>query len=190
LTALRVIHGGATLHANAIFKVRRSRPGETFEPIFVEASCDLALLAKNAAQVGIPLELAFALAVESNLAMDDLEELGFERGQSTSVLNQRARLTGVEMDLSPASGAYLRLLMNPRPQSRVTNVSEGAILGVPARIHERLNRSFPETLLERTLSLEQAVAWEAAAVVDGRTLTEWALFVVASTIPRRERSLL
>lgn len=133
----------------------------------------VAPLAKAAAGLGIAFELAAVVTVERSLLGEDLDFLGL--GDRLSVLDVAANAAVVTTELSEPLAAYLCALdRSTNARSRPTFDA----LVLPMRISERIGSATPGLRLDVAL-LPSAIAWERAAVVAGRTMSEWALLSLA-----------
>lgn len=143
------------------------RPGELIEPVAVDASTTQRIndLASSAQ---IPAPMAFGLVVELHLALSDLQRYG--ASGYVAVLDKLATQARPARSMSARTGDYLRVLNSGRrdaPGSR-------SPLGLPARIARRASADLLCAAVDGA-DLPRARAWERAAVIEGRTLTEWAL---------------
>lgn len=91
-----------------------------------------------------------------------------------TALNERAAAARPEIGLAGAAAVYLRQLSVGAKQQPMP-AAETIVVPLPARIVDRLGC---EAVLEVPAArgeVDSAVLWERAAVVAGRTMTEWAL---------------
>lgn len=148
-----------------------ARPGDRCEPVH---KLDLALQEKvrrEAVEAGIDPPLALILCVEQALVLRDLgtdDEL-------IARFDAAAAISRVRAELSRATSAYLSAL---RPTSDNAARSRGAsgAWRLPVRLGDRVAPADLAWLVE-TGSLNAAIAWERAAVLEGRTMGEWATLV-------------
>jgi hypothetical protein len=138
------------------------RPGERHEVIAVPTE-SAAQLTQAAAYSGISLDLAVTLLAEAELAVIWL--------RMTGTWENFAAHPGPAVALSAAEADYRRALTVGRkpktpPRARQTVVS------VPVRLVARCS---PDLLrgLPGEIALEQAIAWEAAALREGLQMGEW-----------------
>lgn len=145
----------------------RARPCERFEPWPV-AEETARPLAEAAAQHGLLPETAGPLLIERALLEEDFAARGL--GAMTARLDELAARAEVEIELSEAQSAYLRVLTSGSAK-RV--VAHPRLLPVPMRLIERMGR---EGLAKRLdpAPLGAALLWERAAVLSGRSMSEWA----------------
>jgi hypothetical protein len=112
--------------------------------------------------------LAARLLLEAALLRRDLSLASAVRVDG--LLDEAARSARVSRRLSAGDADYLRALaLSRRPE-------QGGAVTVPVRLLARLD----ELDLERELDgdVRQAVTWETAAVIEGRTMLEWGLLTV------------
>ncbi|MDO8212386.1 hypothetical protein [Conexibacter sp. CPCC 206217] len=144
------------------------RAGERNEPWTLAASLPLRRLAGAAYAIGIDLELALRIALESELACRDLRDAGVD----PALLDAAAAAQRVDGQLDAAASAYLRRLTHERDSPR-RDVDDAVTVGLPARLSARLLRADLDHLLS-TADIARAIRWETAAVLTGRTISEWA----------------
>lgn len=145
------------------------RAGDRNEPWTLATSLPLRRLAGAAYAIGIDLELAIRIALESALACEDL--LG--AGVDPALLDAPAATERVDGQLDAAASAYLRRLTHERDSPR-RDLGEALTVGLPARLSARLLRADLDRLLT-TADIARAIRWETAAVLTGRTISEWVL---------------
>lgn len=169
---LRALPGGSPADAPTIDECRISRvagrTGDRHDPWTLKASEPVRVLARGAAARGVDLELAVRLTVEHALVRRDLIAIGVDAG-TVDLVAHAARVSD-RLDASAAT--YLRRLTHPRDGVR-SNLGDSITVGLPLRLTARLLAVSIETLI-READLDRAIAWEVAAVVAGRTMSEWA----------------
>jgi len=145
-----------------------ARPADRCEPWPLDQHATVASLARAAANLGVAFSLAAALTVERSLLTDDLAEL--DCADIAARLDVTAAQATVSIELSEPLSAYLRALSGhdaapaqPLPRS----------VPLPMRLTERIGPRGPGHLLDGSL-LTSALAWERAALLSGRTMSEWA----------------
>lgn len=149
-----------------------ARPADRCEAWPLDATSS-APLVRAAAELGITFDLAAVVTVERSLLRDDIHALGFS--SSTALLDSSARTARVARELSEPLSEYLGALdRSSRARRHPRNT-----LVLPMRLTERLGNVAPASRLDAEL-LPSAIAWERAAVVAGRTMTEWALLLLAA----------
>jgi hypothetical protein len=127
-------------------------------------------LAEKAVASGVEFPIAVSATVERSLARLDLSDAGL---RVVAALDERARGARAQREIAGALSVYLRQIAGG---ARVERGRVGEPIPLPARVTGRLavtNASDPALLLEG--ELDQALAWERAAVLSGRTISEWAL---------------
>ena len=121
-----------------------------------------------AGRSGIEFELAARLCVESALAAADLRETGLE----PALLDRVALHARVGGELDDRDAAYLRRLVRVSPYAPASTAGT-VVVGLPLRLTARLLRTSIDGLLESADPV-RAVAWELSALLEGRTISEWA----------------
>jgi hypothetical protein len=142
------------------------RPGELHEPVVLDDAQRVAL-ARAARRAGLPTGITGRLLIEASLVSEDLASLrAYGAAKRLDAAAARAR---VRRRLSAAEADYLRHLRHP-PGMHQT------LLTVPVRLMGRLDDiDIADALCGDPV---RAAAWESAALLDGRTMLEWALAVV------------
>ena len=138
------------------------RPGERHEVIAVPTE-SAAQLTQAAAYSGISLDLAVTLLAEAELALIWL--------RMTGRWENFAAHPGAPVALSAAEADYLRALTVGRKRRTPPKATQ-TVVSVPVRLVARCS---PDLLpgLPGELDLEQAIAWEAAALREGLQMGEW-----------------
>jgi len=149
-----------------------ARPADRCEPWPVDPTA-VAPLAGAARRRGIACELAAVVTVERALIGQDLDALGLT--DRMPFLDAAAASAAVTRELSEPASAYLAALDRGGQARGCTD----GMLALPMRLRERIASRSPATLLEAEL-LECAIAWERAALLVGRTMSEWALLALAT----------
>jgi len=149
-----------------------ARPSERCEPWPVDDQGRLRSLAAAAAERGVSLELAAIVVVERSLLADDLAARGHE--EMAVRLDAEAARASVTIELSEQLSAYLCALSG---HNRDGSRSLPRLIALPMRLTERLGTEGGAARLEAPL-LESALRWERAAVLEGRTMSEWATLKV------------
>lgn len=144
-----------------------SRPSERCEPWPVEDQ-HLRSLAAVANELGVSLELAIVVVVERSLLGDDLAARGLDK--IAARLDAEAAHASVTIELSEPLSAYLAALTG---RGRGASRSLPRLIALPMRLTERIGADGPAARLDETL-LQSALSWERAAVLEGRTMSEWA----------------
>jgi hypothetical protein len=143
------------------------RPGELHEVLHLGDKIELVIAAKaNAAR--IDFDVATTLLLELRLLVDDLSCSDYPLIDAPLVTQPRRRL-------SAAEAAYLRTLTF-RAAIGVPSAPRAA---VPVRLLPRINSQVLATFVSG--ELEQAIAWETAAVISGRTIGELGVLIALQT---------
>lgn len=150
-----------------------ARPAERCEPWSLDRTRATAFL-RAAREGAIALELAAVVTVERCLLEEDLDALG--RSHRTGALDAAAAGAAVSCELSEHASAYLATLNGNG--ARASQAPE--MLALPMRLRERIGSRAVTELLDPRL-LASGISWERAAVLSGRTMSEWALMTLAAS---------
>jgi hypothetical protein len=131
------------------------------------------LLALAATEERVDFSLAAVVVVERMLIEEDLRLAG--HGPALTILDGAASATRVMVELSEPTSAYLRALEGG--SAAASRVRDSVRL--PMRLTERVGARTLERLLDARM-LRSALAWERAAVLSGRTMSEWAALAIAA----------
>lgn len=145
----------------------RARPSERFEP-WPLAEDTARHLAEAAARHGLPPETAGPLLIERALLEEDFAACRLS--PTTARLDELAAGAQVAIELSEAHSAYLRVLSHGIAKR---SLAHPRLLPVPIRLIERMGEQGPAGRLDPA-ALGSAIQWERAAVLGGRTMSEWA----------------
>lgn len=131
----------------------------------------------QAAGAGLGPDQAVELAIERALALHDSHRLAPDVETARDRLNQAAAAARPHHALTSEQAAYVRRLAIRRP-------IDGRAVDQPLRVKvaDRLlvrARATLTTAALRADAVDEMVAWEAAAALDGRTMGEWALYTLA-----------
>ena len=139
------------------------RPGELHEPLQLGATA-LSSAAAMARRAQLPLGLAVRLLVEAAFVHEDLASRGAAYEEKLDIA---AAAAVVSRRLSAAEADYLRALQSRDVASTLPTL--------PVRLIGRLDTiHLAQTL---TGNARRAALWETAALLEGRTMVEWALSV-------------
>lgn len=138
------------------------RPGELREALLL-SSAAAERIAGHARKVGVTLDVAASLVLEAGLLSLRVPRLHELRDQSDPP----------RIALPEASAHYLRSLTVGR-QSGQVSAQPSQTVAVPVRLVPQLGAVNPEQLID-LVPLEQAIAWEVAAIRAGQTMSEWVL---------------
>lgn len=145
-----------------------ARPSERLEAWPLDEDPFARGLAEAAVRRGVSFQLAAALVVERSLLQEDLAKQGLSR--MLERLDEEAVRASVEIELSEPLSAYLRALSS---RERQPTRAQPRLVALPMRLIERIGGAGPGQRLDAAL-LESAFLWERAAVLAGRTMSEWA----------------
>ncbi len=156
----------------------RCRPGDRRQTVRLGNDPLLAAFKTAATDIGLGLEQAVAIAAEHHLVLADADALGLLPRQTRSLLCATARHAQAKLPLSPAAAAYLRELGTrsiPQALGRTP-----VTVAFPTRLIERMPPSGVASTLNPA-AITEALAWERAAVLVGRTMSEWAMFTLLAS---------
>jgi len=160
---------GAAPPAECVVARSAVRAGDRHEPWTLPVGDALRALAGAAGEAGVDVELAVRLTVECALVCDDLRAAGVD----PAALDAVAAAERVAGELDAAAAAYLRRLTGRRRGTAARALGEVVTAGLPLRLSARLLAADLDALVA-AVPLERALAWETAAVLAGRTMSEWA----------------
>jgi hypothetical protein len=137
-------------------------------------------LAGEASRRGIEFSVAIATTIERSLSVRDIAQV------DAIVVSELDDLAGDAVVASLPSGATAVYLRQLAGGARVGIASLTVPVNIPGRLASRLqalgNESAEALIMEG--DLEKSLAWERAAVLEGRTITEWALSRTLSVLGR------
>lgn len=182
---------GAEPPAECVVVRNAVRAGDRHEPWVLPVTGGIAALVARTRAVGVDVELAVRLTVECALVCGDL----CTAGADPAALDAAAATERVTGELDAASAAYLRRLTGRRGEAvtgrrpagvapsgeavaaprraQPAPLGEVVTVGLPLRLSSRLLAADFDALVS-AVSLDRALAWETAAVLAGRTMSEWA----------------
>jgi hypothetical protein len=132
----------------------------------------------TAAARGLSPSDAVRLALERALVLvDACEAFPLDVESARLALRRAAAATQPLRQLSNAQSSYVRALGVGRPQ-RVESHSDGLIVALPDRLITRARDTLTELALHEG-AVAEMISWEIAATLEGRTMCEWALNVLA-----------
>jgi hypothetical protein len=136
----------------------------------------------TAATAGIGTGQAVELAVERGLVLLDGQGLGLDVERIRSTLNRAARGARVTGGLGAKAAGHLWALSGEHRAVGVPS-EDGLTLELPERLLTRLRPGIlPDCLTSRAVA--EMVAWERAAVLEGRSMSEWAALTLAAAVRR------
>jgi hypothetical protein len=138
----------------------------------------LAGFVEAAARTGLEAPDAVRLGLERALVLADAARLGFGVEAARGLLDRAAARVRPRQPLPAVQARYVRALTVPRPVPAV-DVSDGLAVTVPDRLSIRAAGHVRPVDLHPA-AVPEMVAWETAAALEGRTMGEWALAVLAN----------
>jgi len=136
-----------------------------------------------AARIGLGEAEAVCLGLERALLLRDVQLLGFDVESARKLLVAAAAAARPSRPLSGAEAAGVRELSARRPVVPV-DTAQGLIVSISQRILSRARDTVPETALHAA-GVEEMLAWELAARLEGRPMGEWGLKALALRKARR-----
>lgn len=133
-----------------------------------------------AARLGLDAPLAVRLALERALALCDAHALCIDVERARATLNSAAASARAEQGLSASQARYVRSLLDQSPRV-VPDVEQGLVVVVADDVLTRARDRVPQDALH-TDAVPEMLAWERAARLQGRTMAEWALSVLAASL--------
>jgi hypothetical protein len=116
---------------------------------------------------------AVRLALERELVLRDVDSLGHGREAARYALTGFATRARALRPLNPAQASYVRNLSRRRPEC-VEDLAAGLEIVLPERLLTRAEGAVCTATFD-AMAIREMVAWELAAVLEGRTMAEWAL---------------
>jgi hypothetical protein len=152
------------------------------ETVTLARTAQLERFLQTAAGRGLCSQQALRLAIERALVLIDAEALGLDRGAASHLLCALAASASVHRPLSGERAVYVRRLGAGRPEPTCEIGPTFTVKLPPALIERARGVVSPGALSED--AVEEMIAWELAATLDGRTMSEWALLALG----RRQRA--
>lgn len=153
---------------------RRTAPGRPWDeisPWWVPQHPIVRHLAAAAAKHGIAFDIAAAVTIERSLAVN---EIANQQANLVTAIDQQALAARARRTVGGACAVYLRQLAGGQT-ARAHCSAPGVPISLPGRLTARLvsfDEEYVIELLDGDLAL--ALAWERAAVLEARTIGEWA----------------
>jgi hypothetical protein len=136
----------------------------------------------TAATAGVGTRQAVELAVERGLVLLDGQGLGLDVERVRSTLNRAARGARVTGALGAKAAGHLWALSGERRAVDAPR-NDGLTVELPERLLTRLRPGIlPDCLTSRAVA--EMVAWERTAVLEGRSMSEWAALSLAAAVRR------
>jgi hypothetical protein len=152
---------------------RNSPPGRVTLP----RTPELQHFLRATADRGLDSSQALRLAIERALVLIDIDGLLLERSFARRLLCSVAKRAGVHRPLPPERAVYLRRLIAARPLPE-RECPDTLTVQLPQELLARARGVVPLTALGED-AIAEMIAWEQAAVLDGRTMAEWSLLALA-----------
>jgi hypothetical protein len=130
-----------------------------------------------AAASGLDSETAVQLGVERFLVLIDASAYGLASSAARAHLNEAATRARAQLPLGPREAAELRRLNAARPLPSGRHRCE-LVVCLPERMLTRFHRYSASCRFDSE-GVDEMLAWDIAARLEGRTMTEWALHVLA-----------
>jgi hypothetical protein len=153
---------------------RRTAPGRPWDemsPWWAPQHPIVRRLAVAAAEHCLAFDIAAAVAIERSLAVNEIADL---QANLVAAIDQRALAARARRTVGGACAVYLRQLAGGQ-SARAHCSAPGVPVSLPGRLTARLvsfDDEYVIGLLDGDLAL--ALAWERAAVLEARTIGEWA----------------
>ena len=160
---LRLLHGteAAPLPSGELLVVGARRPGELHDVVALGDAA--ALIAAKATELRVSIDLAATLLIELHLLGADLARAGLPFPAPPRAATPSRRLSAAEAD-------YLRALTLRRGLDAAAPRT-----AVPVRLLPRITPA--DIAAAARGDLEHAIAWEVAALLEGRTIAELGLLL-------------
>lgn len=177
MTEMSVSIRTAAVRPLSLVKNDHPRGGGGHEELKLAPSAQLTRFIDTAARSGLIGRDAVPLGIERALVLMDASKLARDLDASRRALSCAAREARPERGLSPDHAAWVRVLTTRRPVP-TEDVSEGLSVAVPDRVLCRAAGVVPVGSLHAG-AVGEMIAWELAATLAARSMSEWALFVWA-----------
>jgi hypothetical protein len=137
--------------------------------------------AQEAAERGLPIDLVAAVLIERGVASI---ELGAVDARIVGELDRRAAQSRPTGAVGGPAAAYLRQLSGATPRARAASAL--APVSLPGRVAARITDVEDDAIAAMLQGhLDGALAWERAAVLEGRTIAEWSAWHALTLIAAR-----
>lgn len=155
-----------------------SKPPVPEEHLYLPPSSRLNRFVAAAAAAGLSPPVAVRLALERALALADAcAAFPIDVETSRLLLRRAAAVARPLRQLTTANSRYVRMLSTRQPK-QVVDLREGLIIELPDRVVTRARGELTELALHEGV-IEEMISWEIAAMLEGRTMCEWALSTLA-----------
>jgi hypothetical protein len=147
------------------------------ERIMLSSSPQLTSFIERSAQLGLGAPEAVRLGLERALLLRDAQFLGYDVESASGLLLKAAAVARPAQPLSGEEARRVRRLSARRPASPA-DTAEGLTVSVYQQILTRARDVLPENALHAG-AVEEMLAWEIAARLEGRPMGEWGLKTLA-----------
>jgi hypothetical protein len=169
---------------SALIRTPKLVPLETGEPcasgaelLCLSPSRRLTRFLDAAAHAGLDAPLAVRLALERAVVLRDGRDLRLDVERVRRTLGREARRARATRQLSARQADYVRVLYRERPRQSQP-VAGGLSVAIPDELLTQVRDTIPETVLQPG-AVPEMLAWERAARLEGRTMLEWSLKMLA-----------
>lgn len=165
-------------HLSLVPPTTETRKSRTKPKLAIPPSRRLDAFAARSAEAGLTTAAAARLAIERALALADAPLFDLDAATARVLLRRAAARARPQQPLAAATAAYVRTLTATRATTP-DDVARGLTVDVPDRLACRLHAGIPPTAFDAE-AVPDLVAWEVAATLEGRTIGEWALEMLAA----------
>jgi hypothetical protein len=174
---------GSTRTPTLVLQQSRQVSAPSTEQLRFSSSPRLTKFLESAARAGLDAPLAVRLALERALVLREGQEFRLDVERIRRVLGRTAREARATRQLSPRQADYIRKLYRERPQPAVT-VQDGLAVVIPDDLLTQVRDTVPESALHEG-AVNEMLAWERAARLEGRSMLEWALKALGRLVTTR-----
>lgn len=147
------------------------------ERVVLSASSQLTAFVERSAHLGLDVTEAVRLGLERTLLLRDAQLLGFDVESARRLLVHAAAPARSARPLSSEEAARVRRLSVRRPVPPA-DTAEGLAVSVDQQVLTRARGAVPQNALHAG-AVEEMLAWELAARLEGRRMGEWGLKALA-----------
>jgi hypothetical protein len=153
-------------------------PPTGIERLTIPSSPRLDRFLQAAAQAGLSAPEAVRLGVERALVVRDTQLVDLDVESARRMLRRAAAAARPSRPLCDEAAAYVRGLSARRPVQAPPE-QEALEVELPPNLLTRAHGTVPEIALHDGI-VEEMIGWERAARMEGRSMSEWALKVLAA----------
>jgi hypothetical protein len=148
------------------------------------AACErLSEFVAAAARIGLDAQLAVRLALERALVLHDAQALRIDVRRARLALNGASAEARATRALGAAQARYVRELYDESPRA-VVGTERGLSVRVPDDLLARARDTVPQGAMHEG-AVTEMLAWERAARLQARTMSEWGLKTLGALIAAR-----